>query len=79
MDYVYVDNGVDNMDELNAKLIEFNGTLNDNVKSGGYPEECVDIILGLMCHHSFPLCDRSSDTPVPRKVQILLQVSYCGY
>ena len=79
MDYVYVDSGVYDKDELNTKLMHLKGTLNHNVKSGGYPEECVDIILGLMCHHSFPLCDRSSDTPVPRKVQILLQASYCGY
>ena len=73
MDYVYIDNSVDSKDELNDKLVEFNLTLHNNVKLGDHPE-CVDIVLGLMCHHSFPLCDYGSDIPQPRKVQILLQV-----
>ena len=72
MDYVYIDNSVDSKDELNDKLVEFNRTIHENVKFGDHPE-CVDILLGLMCHHSFPLCDYSSDIPQPRKVQILLQ------
>ena len=67
MDYVFLNNSVDNQNMLNSKLVKFNDTLHGKVKEG-FPFECIDIILELMCHNSFPLCDYSSDTPVPRKV-----------
>ena len=69
MDYVFVNNSVNNNKKtLNSKLLDFNGTLHKKVETEGYPVECIDLILGLMCHHTFPLCDYSSDTPVPRQV-----------
>ena len=61
---------MDTKDSLNSKLIMFNATLHSKVETGGFPSECIDLILGLMCHHSFPLCDYSSDTPVPRQVHM---------
>ena len=67
MDYVFLNNSVDTRDSLNSKLIMFNDTLH---KKEDFPAECIDLILGLMCHHSFPLCDYNSSTPVPRKVRI---------
>ena len=67
-DYVFFNNSIDTKEQLNSKLIRLHKTLQNNVISGAYPMECVDLILGLMCHNSFPLCDYSSDTPVPRKV-----------
>ena len=68
MDYVFIDNSVDNMKALNSKLGSFNGILHDRIRTGSFPSECVDIILGLTCYNSFPLCDYSSETPQPRKV-----------
>ena len=73
MDYVFLNNSVNDMNTLNSKLINFNATLHSKVETEGYPVECIDLILGLMCHDSFPLCDYSSDTPVPRQVCVLLR------
>ena len=71
MDYVFLNNSVDTRDSLNSKLTTFNSLLHNKVENEGFPAECIDLILGLMCHNSFPLCDYSSDTPVPRKVCIV--------
>ena len=69
-DYVFMNNSIDSMDGINSKLVEFNDTLHEIAnETGGHPKECIESILGLMCHHSFPLCDHTSDTPVPRKVR----------
>lgn len=73
MDYVFLNNSVNNMKTLNSKLLNFNGTLHSKVETEGYPVECIDLMLGLMCHHSFPLCDYTSNTPVPRQVCVLLR------
>ena len=59
---------MDTKDTSNSKLIAFNDTLHEKVETGGFSAECTDIILGLMCHHTFPLCDYSSNVPQPRKV-----------
>ena len=71
MDYVFLDNSVDNMDSLNYKMNKFHHTIREKVEDGNFPTECIDIMLGLMCHNSFPLCDYSSSTPQPRQVCIL--------
>ena len=75
-DYVFLNNSVDTKDSLNSKLKTFNGTLHSKVETGGFPVECIDLILGLMCHHSFPLCDYSSEIPVPRQVCRIIIVNY---
>ena len=69
---MFLDNIVDTKDSLNSKLIKFNATLHSKVEAEGFPVECIDLILGLMCHISFPLCDYNSDSPVPRKVRMQL-------
>jgi len=61
-------NSIDTKEQLNSKLIPWRSTLQKIVNDGAYPMECVDLMLGIMCHNSFPLCDYSSDTPVPRQV-----------
>ena len=79
-DYVFINNTVDTMDSLNSKLITFNTTLYRRGNDNSFPPECLDIILGLTCHHYFPLCDYSSETPVPRKVATCMLCSckcYC--
>ena len=72
MDYVFLNNSANNKKTLNSKLIDLNDILHNKVETEGYPVECIDLILGLMCHHSFPLCDYSSDTPVPRQVCVAI-------
>ena len=67
-DYVFINNTVDTMDSLNSKLKAFNTSLYRRDEDTSFPPECLDLIFGLMCHHSFPLCDHNSETPVPRKV-----------
>ena len=67
-DYVFLNNSVDTKDSLNSKLKMFNNMLHNKVETGGFPTDCIDLILGLMCHHTFPLCDYSSEIPVPRQV-----------
>ena len=69
-DYVFVNNSVDTMDDLNLQLSKFNNTL--YVRDKSFTTDCIKSILRLMCHHSFPLCDHGSDTPVPRQVRKLL-------
>ena len=77
MDYVFLNNSVNDKNTLNSKLIKFNDTVHSKVEAEGHPAECIDAILGLMCHHSFPLCDYSSNTPVPRKVcDYCIQLQY---
>ena len=63
-DYVFVNRTVGTKDKLNSKLLAFI----DSIDNERFSAKCIDLILGLMCHHLFPLCDYSSDTPVPRKV-----------
>ena len=84
-DYVYVDDDVDTIDNLNSKLVELNNTLHSHINNISQINstseinstlECVQIILGLMCHHSFPLCDYSSNTPVPREVCVLIIINH---
>jgi len=67
-DHVFFNSSVDTKDSLNSKLMEFNAALHRKVTAESFPLECIDLIFGLMCHISFPLCDYSSDTPMPRKV-----------
>ena len=66
-DYVFQNNS-DSAKVLNSNLKR----LRESLQRSHELYECIDLILGLMCHHTFPLCDYSSDTPVPRKV-----CSYC--
>ena len=54
-------------EDLNDLLGRFYAALKNSHKDH-FPLECIDMIFGLLCHHSLPLCDHSSDTPVPRKV-----------
>ena len=69
-DYVFVNNSVDTMDDLNHKMSQFNNTL--YISDKDFSTDCIESVVHLMCHHSFPLCDHGSDTPVPRKVRQLL-------
>ena len=64
------------MDSLNSKLKAFNTSLYRRDKDTSFPPECLDLIFGLMCHHSFPLCDHNSETPVPRKVNVCCTAMY---
>ena len=68
-DYVFLNKRVDvNIkDTLNCKLKKFNDALH-KTHEVDFPSDCVEIVFGLMCHHSFPLCDYDSNTPKPRKV-----------
>ena len=74
-DYVFFNKSVGIKDSLNSKLLAFNDTLYNYIDNEIHPAECIDLLLGLMCHHSFPLCDYSSNTPVPRQVCILFAKS----
>ena len=65
-DYVFLNNSVDTTDGLNRKLSGLLTVLQD--KASNDSSDCVDIILSILCYDSFPLCDYSSSTPVPRKV-----------
>ena len=53
-------------DTLNDNMIGLLTAIKDASKPS--PDECVDLIFGLMCHVTFPLCDYNSSTPMPRKV-----------
>ena len=69
-DYVFLNNS-DSAKILNERLKNFDASLQRS-REDHIPPECIDMIFGLMCHHSFPLCDHNSNTPVPRQV-----CSYC--
>ena len=68
---MFIDRTVGTKDDLNSNLLAFNNTLYNFMDNEHYPAECIDLILGLMCHHLFPLCDYRSETPVPRQVCVL--------
>ena len=66
-DYVYVDNSDTSQQDLDSRLMRLNSTLQTKM-SLDIPHYCDDMILTLMCHNSFQLCDHNSTTPVPRRV-----------
>jgi len=66
-DYIYVNNSDANQRELDSRLLSLNTTLHNRM-IGDMHHFCADMILTLMCHNSFPLCDHSSTTPIPRTV-----------
>jgi len=74
-DYVFIDRGIETMNSLNSKMNKFYEALNNSYDEN-FPCECIDLIFGLMCHISFPLCDYNSDNPAPRRVCILCYYSY---
>ena len=63
-DYVFVDKSLGTIDELNSRMNDFMTTLETKDPSG----DCRNLIMGLMCHNTFPLCDYSSNNSVPRQV-----------
>ena len=69
--YVFINNSV-NIKDLNYNLEKFNKALYKTYElvESVFPVECIDLIFGLMCYNSFPLCDYNSSAPVPRKVSM---------
>ena len=50
-------------------MVNFKSSLETTVQSAGAPQSCVDDMLSLLCFHTFPVCDYSSNTSVPRQVR----------
>jgi len=49
-------------------MLDFKSSLEATVKRESVPQSCVDDILSLLCFHTFPVCDYSNNTSVPRQV-----------
>ena len=77
-DYVYVNKNIGTIDQLNSRLIDFSNTL-ETLETENPNEDCRDLILGLMCHNAFPLCDYSSNNPMPRQVGSATNLCYLLY
>jgi len=72
-DLIYVNKTDASQQDLDYRLAQLSTTLEKA------EEDCPDIIFTLMCHNSFPLCDRNSTTPVPRMVsdvKVYMQLIY---